>query len=163
MQVFSNQRALPVAWFVESVRIVDDEEALRLIRSGGPEFEPEREVLSEAEMSGVPQSLAGGVGSVDVEHFAADELLFSVETPETAVLVTSERYDPGWKVEIDGVPAEVRRVNFGFRGVIVPPGAHEVRFVYRPIVARIGFGLSAFSLVALLGCAVLARRQATLG
>lgn len=159
LRFFRNERVRPVAWLVNQVRVVDDEEALRLIRTGGAEFEPEREALSDEALPVIPSQPGPTSGSVSVVRFDADEVRLAVETGDTAVLATSERYDPGWAVEIDGLPAELRRINFGFRGVVVPPGTHDIRFLYRPLVTRIGFLVSGLSLLALLGCCVVAATE----
>ena len=48
---------------------------------------------------------------------------------------------------IDGEPAEVFRTNVAFRGVVVPEGAHRVRFRYSASEFRLGFGLSGVGLI----------------
>jgi hypothetical protein len=41
--------------------------------------------------------------------------------------ITPHRY---WRATIDGKPAPILTVNIGFQGVVVPPGAHRIRFEY---------------------------------
>jgi hypothetical protein len=43
----------------------------------------------------------------------------------------------------------VLRVDYNLRGVFVPAGAHEVRFVYRPKSALIGLAVSLVTAAAL--------------
>ena len=49
-----------------------------------------------------------------------------------SILVLSENDYPGWRVYVDGQSANVVRVNYALRGVVVPAGDHQVSFVYRP-------------------------------
>jgi hypothetical protein len=48
------------------------------------------------------------------------------------LLVLADSYASGWRASVDGEPAEVLAANHLFRGVVVPPGRHRVRFEYRP-------------------------------
>lgn len=58
---------------------------------------------------------------------------------------------PGWRVEVDGVPAEPLRA-WGFvRAVRVPAGAHTVRWRYEPRTFQLGAALSSLAALALLG------------
>jgi uncharacterized membrane protein YfhO len=75
-------------------------------------------------------------------------------TAGTRFLVVSEMHFPGWRAYLDGVDTPIYRSNYLFRGVVVPPGRHTVRFVYRPVSVAVGAGVSALgalTLVALVG------------
>jgi uncharacterized membrane protein YfhO len=47
---------------------------------------------------------------------------------------------------VDGAPAEILRVNHVLRGVLLPPGEHEVVFRYAPRSVQIGAVISALGL-----------------
>jgi uncharacterized membrane protein YfhO len=64
-------------------------------------------------------------------------ILDKVEGP--GLLVLSELYYPGWKVNIDGNEANVKKVFGLFRGVDIPSGTHKVIFSFQP--ARVYIGL----------------------
>jgi uncharacterized membrane protein YfhO len=59
-----------------------------------------------------------------------------------SILVLGENHYPGWRAYLDGEPVGVLRVNYNQRGVRVPAGEHEVRFVYRPKSVMIGSAVS---------------------
>jgi Bacterial membrane protein YfhO len=61
---------------------------------------------------------------------------------------TSEWFYPGWRAFVDGKEAPIYRADYMFRAVPVPPGFHEVRFVYDPPLFRLG---TIISLVTLFG------------
>jgi uncharacterized membrane protein YfhO len=48
------------------------------------------------------------------------------------MLVLSDTYYPGWKAYVDGKTVSIHEVNFVMRGILVPVGAHEIEFRYRP-------------------------------
>lgn len=66
--------------------------------------------------------------TTDVPHHR----VLSVWTAAPALLVSAETHAPGWTATVDGVPEIIHRVNHAYRGVVVPPGEHQVEFRYRP-------------------------------
>ena len=67
---------------------------------------------------------------------------------------------PG-EVWVDGEPVAIERANLAFRSVYVPAGTHTVRWVYRPTSYRVGLGISAAALLALvIAFATMAIRRA---
>jgi len=152
-RIFENTRARPVAWLVGRVRVVDDREALRLVRGDDGEFDPTREALAREPLAADP----GAAGPVRVVAFDDDGVVLRADASAPAVLVTSELAAPGWTVEVDGARRPVRVVNAGFRAVEVSAGAHEVVFRYRPALGRIGLGIGVVALLLLLACALPSR------
>ncbi|MBI4396691.1 MAG: YfhO family protein [Elusimicrobia bacterium] len=63
-------------------------------------------------------------------------------------LVYSQAFYPGWKASVNGNPAKLWKANHAFQAVQVPAGKWEAVFLYRPLVFRIGLGVSAGTLVA---------------
>ncbi len=79
--------------------------------------------------------------------------------PSRQVLVTTERFHPGWHAVVAGKPAQVLRVNGDFLGCVVPSGNHEVTFRFDAASRRLGALVSAVALlVTLTGFVVLPSR-----
>ena len=72
----------------------------------------------------------------------------TVTGADTRNVVFSESWMPGWRAEIDGVPAEVRIWEQALMAVPVPAGHHTVRLVYRPALLTLGLWLSGLTLLA---------------
>jgi uncharacterized membrane protein YfhO len=70
---------------------------------------------------------------------------------DSALLVLSDVYYPGWTVEVDGEPAEMLVVEGALRGVMLSPGHHRVEFVYSPRSFRNGLVLFGAGLVVVAG------------
>ncbi|QBG47502.1 hypothetical protein EGM51_08905 [Verrucomicrobia bacterium S94] len=51
-----------------------------------------------------------------------------LETDKPSILRFAQRFQPGWRVEVDGKPAELLRVDYLCMGVAVPEGKHTVEF-----------------------------------
>jgi uncharacterized membrane protein YfhO len=69
-------------------------------------------------------------------------------------------YPSGWSLEIDGALQNYHKVNYMLRGIVVPPGKHEIVFSFEPTVIRNGTLLMASGWVLfLLMIGVLMRQQ----
>jgi hypothetical protein len=84
---------------------------------------------------------------VDVLSNEPDRVELSVIAPEDAIVVLTDLAYRGWKVTVDGQPAEAIAIDGLFRGVDVPRGVHKVVWTFEPRSLRVGFVLSAIGLV----------------
>ena len=70
----------------------------------------------------------------------------------------------GWKVSIDGNPAQLVEADHAFTGVYVPAGSHRVEFSYKGKGLAIGLVVTGIALVILVGLWIFVRvrrRRAT--
>jgi hypothetical protein len=72
-----------------------------------------------------------------------EHISFSVNLAQPGFVVLSDRYYPGWKAKIDGIPAPIFRTNALFRSVFLPKGGHLINFDYEPDSLTIGLYLAA--------------------
>jgi uncharacterized membrane protein YfhO len=62
-----------------------------------------------------------------------DEMDYSSLASRKRLAVFSEVfYDRGWKAYIDGAETPIIRTNYMLRGLSVPAGKHDIRFVFHP-------------------------------
>lgn len=94
-----------------------------------------------------------------ISLYSAQRVEVLTESDRAGLLVLTDQFDPNWKATINGIPTEIYRTNYLFRGVVVPGGKHEVVFEYDNSRFRIGAGLSVLSILALLGVGVRAYRR----
>ena len=92
-----------------------------------------------------------------IERDVPGEIRISITNPyeQTAWLVTTEGYFPGWSALIDGRPVSVEKANHRFISTSVPPGDHKIVLQYHSSRFQWGLALSCLTLLAL---AVLAAR-----
>jgi uncharacterized membrane protein YfhO len=80
-----------------------------------------------------------------------NEVSIQAQTSDTAYLVLTDTYYPGWEATIDGIPAPVLRCNYAMRAVLLPPGEHHIQCIFLPQSFQVGRALSIASAVLLLG------------
>lgn len=159
-EVYENTHALPRAWLTSDVRALDEEAALKVIRTGllpdGSKWEPERTALVESGSGTKLYTLAAlRGGSAEVTRYEPNRVDVRTKADDATLLVLGENHYPGWRAYLDGRSAGVLRVDYNLRGVHVPAGVHEVSFVYRPKSLMYG---AAVSLLASLGLLLWWRR-----
>ena len=65
--------------------------------------------------------------------YAPNHLTYKSHSTSGGLAVFSEVYFPwGWKVTVDGKPAEMGRVNYILRALQLPAGDHEIDFKFVP-------------------------------
>jgi len=145
--VFEFSGALPRAKLYSQWQAnTNDQEVLK--RLADPQFDPEATVLVSGSL---PESAAaGGAGGVEFVSYAPKKVSLKTHADAPTVLLLNDRYDPNWKVLVDGTVAPLLRCNYIMRGVHLTPGQHEVEFVFQPPVQFMYVSLTAMGLGAVL-------------
>jgi hypothetical protein len=148
--VLENRHVLPRAWLAAETLALPAEAVLASVRSGrlpdGRAFDPRRTALVE-EGTGRTFAPSGAEGRAAVVAYEPNALTVETESVAPSFLVVSEAAYPGWAATIDDAPAEIVRTDYVLRGLPLPPGAHRVRFAYRPRSVLIGALISAATVV----------------
>ena len=69
---------------------------------------------------------------MEFESYAPKDIVFKANAAAGSVLLLNDRFDPNWKVTVDGKPETLLHCNYLMRGVYVPAGAHTVEFKFQP-------------------------------
>lgn len=126
-----NQNALGNGWFASGWVMANgadaEMEALQSVVDPRQAVVPEE--FSDALVGVVPG--AANAGRVGLAEFTPNRQLYRVMTPAKGLLVFGEiHYPEGWSLTVDGEPAELLRVNYAFRAVVVPEGLHEIEMTF---------------------------------
>ena len=131
-QIYENDAALGNAWFVDSVSYVDNANA-ELAALGT--LMPEVEAVADKTMEGILGQAAPGDSTdvITLTSYAPNRLTYKTNTTTSRVAVFSEVYFPwGWEATIDGKPAEIGRVNYVLRAMVIPSGSHKIAMTFDP-------------------------------
>jgi hypothetical protein len=100
----------------------------------------------------------GARGVVEFERDEADGVALRVDAIRDGQVRLTDSYYPGWRVWVDGKPAEIERVEGAFRGVRVTAGKHRIEMRYEPGSYRVGMFVSLVALALVVGAALPLRR-----
>jgi hypothetical protein len=120
----------------------------RLASPGRPLFE-EVLIAPGQETNGIPATGGnkGEVGTVVVKSYRPGHVRLSVSAREPGIVRLAEKFDPGWKATVSGVPVPLLRVDYIAQGVYVTPGRHDVELVYRSPMDTLYIQLATFVLI----------------
>jgi hypothetical protein len=103
------------------------------------QFDPTHQVLLESEtisLRGMMDMVASG--SVTLIERGFDHLTYEVTAKSEGHLVTDVTFDPGWRAEVNGLPADTLIGDTRFLTVWVPQGTSRVEFTCWPKSLRHG-------------------------
>ena len=129
LKIFEIGDPLSRAWLVPDVEVIArDDEAIARLAADDFDLRRSAVVAEPLEVTLADTSNA----TVMVRDFKPTELVLQVEATGNHLLVLSQIYYPGWLAQIDGQPAQIRRVNVVQQGLVVPRGNHTVALKFFP-------------------------------
>jgi hypothetical protein len=113
-------------WLVQT----NDAQALQTLVS--PDFSPAQSVVVATNLPAAPTGTTNqSAGTVAFVSYSPRDMVLKADARTPAVLLLNDKYDPGWRVQVDGHPAALLRCNFIMRGVSLAPGSHQVEFHFQ--------------------------------
>lgn len=137
--VLLNNKYYPKAYFVKSFKTAGGLEILNAIKEGNTD--PKEMAFLEKDLSekiDAPDQTA----KVHITNYGIHSITLDAEASGNNLLYFSEVYYPDWKVYIDGKPGEILKINYLFRGVVVPKGKHNIEFKFEPETYYTGKNIS---------------------
>ena len=129
LALFEFTGALPRAKLYSNWQVsTNDEATLNTLASAN--FDPQQTVLVSTPLPAAP-STGQNSGTIEFKSYKPADIVFDAKSDTASVLLLNDKFDPHWRVLVDGKPAELLRCNFIMRGVLLPPGAHTVEFQFR--------------------------------
>lgn len=105
----------------------------------------------------IEENIALGNGECGSSHGIAQvvsstisQMIVEVSSDTDGLVMLSDTYYPGWTAEVNGKQAEIKIVDYIFRGVQVPAGDSTITFTYRPIAFYAGLFVTVFTISGLI-------------
>ena len=145
--VFDFTGALPRAKLYANWQVSTNDQ-VTLTNLASAEFDPEQKVLvADASLPSPAASsnlnAQSSTNSVEFSSYAPKRIVLQAIAGSPSVLLLNDRFDPNWKVSVDGRPEKLLRCNYLMRGVQVPPGAHVIEFRFAPPINTLYISLAA--------------------
>ena len=128
-----NKYALGNAWFADTVILVaDSNEELRRL----PLIKPGEALVTEnyRDIAGqVKTAFPDSADIISLTSYKANAVTYQSSASSERVALFSEiHYPAGWQAYIDGTPVPHFRANYILRGLTIPAGEHEIKFLFKP-------------------------------
>lgn len=160
----------PRAWLVNTTRLAEDDEALRLLADHSLDLETTALLAPDegaALPSGTPPtSTLAPIGEhrLELQRVAPNRLMIQAQSKNGGLLVVSENWMPGWRAFVrnadgDQGAAPVVRANLSFLALQIPAGTSTIDLVYWPASVRSGLLVSGATLLLLLSAGLWSLRR----
>ena len=155
IRIFETPNWLPRAALYSSVELAAND-AATLAALGALGLDIYRTaVVSEQNLSAVDRAAIRGINSrpadpvqaAAIVSYTPQQVRIEASAPQPALLVLNDSDYPGWKVYVDDREEHIITANYLFRGVLLSPGKHTVRFAYEPASVKTGAAISALGLL----------------
>ena len=131
-RIYLNPQAMP--WFymvAHSEMMSDEEQIVEVLRSG--QVDLKNIALVEEDLS-LALTGEGNIARDQIDVLVHDPpaglIRLQANSEGPRLLVVSENYQSNWSVVVDGQDAQMLRVNYIWKGVVLPAGEHVVEFRY---------------------------------
>jgi hypothetical protein len=125
----------PYAWVTPVAVKAPDDQVLATVLN--PRFDVRTAALFDTSANvrvsaGVKVLPAPLSATATITHYEAGNVSMnlSAPAPDSATLVVSENYYPGWKATVDGKPARIGRADYTMIGVELPAGARSIALTF---------------------------------
>jgi hypothetical protein len=159
--LFEFTGALPRAKLYSNWQISTNDNAT-LQTLAGTNFDAWKTVLVSTPLPTTPalDTTNQNLGAVEFKSYAPKDIMFSTSADTPTVLLLNDKFDPNWRVLVDGKPALLLRCNFIMRGVYLTPGVHTVEFQFKLPCGPLYVSLTAIGIgIFLAGCLFLSTRR----
>jgi len=122
---------------------------ITLKKLGSPSFDPEVTVLLADSLHLTPSSSPltnQPAETVEFASYAPKRIVLRSKAQNASVLMLTDKFDPNWKVVVDGKSARLLRCNYIMQGVQVPAGSHTIEFRFLPPRSGLFISLAAIAI-----------------
>jgi hypothetical protein len=126
--VYKNENALPRVYFVNRVENASGMDLLEKIKNSS--FDPKDLAFTDRK---IHVEHADSTAYAKITEYKDELIKVDANASGSNFLFLGNTYLPyGWKAKIDGKDTKVYKANYGFMGIIVPKGKHQIEFSFAP-------------------------------
>jgi hypothetical protein len=123
------------------------EQAVRAMLAPG--YDPRRHTVLESRAESPPPAPCPEPATLRVAEPTPNRAVVRLRSACPGWLVVADSWASGWRYTLDGRAIAPAHADVAFAAVAVPPGAHRIERVYRPLPLYAGVAVSALALLAM--------------
>jgi hypothetical protein len=138
--VLYNKAELPRAFFVNTIETAKGLEILNNIKE--MKFDPRNVAYTMENINVKVEAPKAGAGIQYTHYGIQDFEAKATATGNNLAFFSESWYPEGWKAFIDGNETPIYRINYMFRGIVIPEGEHTISMKFEPRGYALGKTLS---------------------
>jgi hypothetical protein len=139
-QVYAFRYYLPHVFFVNKFEVKDGLEILNQIKAAS--FDARNLAYLQEQPKAVLDEPKPGAEAALTKYGTQEMEIKATATGNNLLFISDAYYPKGWKASIDGKETEILRLDYLFRGVVVPAGIHTVTMKFEPEIFYLGKQIS---------------------
>ena len=140
MNVYAFRYWLPHTFFIRRCEVADGITTLK--QMAAMSFDPRDIAYVPDQLSVAIDPPQEGAEATLVRYGTQDLEIRATATGNNLLFLSDAYYPKGWKAYIDGKETEIRKVDYMFRGVIIPQGTHTLVMKFEPASFSTGKAIS---------------------
>ena len=140
MNVYAFRYWLPHAFFIRRCEVADGITTLK--QMAAMSFDPRDIAYVPNQLSVAIDPPQQGAEATLVRYGTQDLEIRATATGNNLLFLSDAYYPKGWKAYVDGKETEIRKVDYMFRGVIIPQGTHTLFMKFEPASFALGKTIS---------------------
>jgi hypothetical protein len=148
-KVYANRAYVPRAFFVNRYEVASGVDILRKMQSMAFDVRDVAYFTEDPKLNTEPPKEGA---TAQYTRYGLQDFEVNVTATGNNLLFLSESYYPnGWNAYLDGSSVPVYRMDYLFRGVVIPPGSHKLEMKFEPKGYSIGKSASLGMNILLIG------------
>jgi hypothetical protein len=135
-KVYSFRYWLPHVFFVNSYEVSDGLNTLNQIKALS--FDPRIRAYVLEPPKTAPEPATEGASAVLTKYGTQEMEIRATATGNNLLFISDAYYPQGWEAFVDGTETQILRVDYLFRGVVVPKGTHTIQLKFQPASFTLG-------------------------
>jgi len=87
---------------------------------------------------------------INIQKDEPTEILLSTVQNRSTILIFNSSYYPGWKAIVNGIETKILPANINSSAILLQPGKHDIKLIYKPHSLVYGVYVSSFSFLILI-------------
>ncbi len=144
--LLENNQVFPRAYLVGDYELENEKQKI-INKMLDKNFDLRRKAILENEVNLKKNNSSSGTATI--KKYTNNKVVIETNSNQDSILILTDNFYPGWNLLINGNESNILRVDYTFRGAIVPKGKNEVIFYYFPASFKWGIVLSIFSILSI--------------
>ncbi len=140
-QLEPNPYAYGPCWLIKDVKMVNG--PVEEIQDIGETHLRDTAIVQKTFSNAITQPQWDSTATIKLAKFDNDTMQYSFSSTKPQFAVFSEVYYPfGWNAYIDGKKVDYCKADYVLRGLSIPPGQHNIKFIFEPASYKRGIKIA---------------------
>ncbi len=151
VKIYENTNVMPRAFFAKNVEKISDlSTTINKMKQTDFDFYSNI-IVTDDKINITDIKSVETTDKIEITDYKNNQVMLNTSSNSKKLLVLTDTYYPGWQAFIDNKPADILRVDYALRGLIIDAGNHKIELIFHPKSFFYGLYISFISLIICVG------------